>query len=76
MNLRVTARVNHDQVSRRVTSAVNTTDDVVNVPACVLGDALFADTADALLIKPKPNQLLPALERVEHLETLTIFEVT
>ena len=76
MNLRVAVRVNHDQVSRRITSAVNTTDNVVNVPACVLGDALVADTADALLSKPKPNQLLPTSERVEHLETLTIFEVT
>ena len=50
--------------------------DVVNVPAYVLGDALIADTADALLSEPKPNQFLPAVERVEHLETLTIFEVT
>jgi len=76
VNFRVAVRVNHDQVSRRITSAVNTTDNVVNVPACVLGDALVADTADALLSKPKPNQLLPTFERVEHLETLTIFEVT
>ena len=46
MNLRVAVRVNHDQVSRCIRSAVNTTGDVVNVPACVLGDALVADTAD------------------------------
>ena len=76
MNLRVAVRVNHHQVSRRIPSTVYTTNDVMNVPACVLGDALIADAADALLSKPKSDQLLPTFERVEHLETLTIFEVT
>ena len=75
VDLRVAVRVNHDQVSHRITAAVNTSDNVVNVPPRVFRDALVADTTGTLLCEPKPNQLLSAVKRAQYLETLAFFEV-
>jgi hypothetical protein len=70
MNLRGNVRV-----SAPVLSAIDSPEDVMDIPSRFPRNQFTADGTTAILIQPEPDELFPAPQRVLHLEADTFLKI-
>ncbi len=71
----MTVRMHHHEVGTPVLSAIDPPDDVMDMPPRLLRDQFAADWTTTILIQPEVDELLPAPQRVLHLEAHTLLKV-